>query len=273
MKTALLILILFLTPAARASDLTTALATLDQAVALRQSEPARSRVLAADAAALLESALEPADRANPQAQRALANAYLLGGDLGRAVLAYRRAQLADPQNPQTIASLAHARSLIESTPPQQPPKGWKPRLATLAAALPWPTLFWTSLTAATAGFLGLAVVLLHPARRALIAPAAALAACGSVVLIASHTIPPRLTTTDAVLIQPATAHTGPDAAVYPAALDAQVPAGTELRILESRDAWSRVRIGATEAWLPTDRLEPIDQTPTAAGVPARPGLE
>jgi hypothetical protein len=60
-----------------------------------------------------------------------------------------------------------------------------------------------------------------------------------------------------VVVAEAAGRTGPHAEVYPAALDAPVPTGTEVRVLETRDGWVRCAVGGLEAWLPGSAVERV----------------
>lgn len=262
MKWLSLAVLLCVTANVRAQDpdldqLSQAITMLDRAAELSRNEPGRAKTIAADAATLLRGSLQPEDRDNPAAQRALGNAYLLAGDLGRAVLAYRRAAEADPSDPQIQASLAHARSLVASATPAD--TGSKARSAIRAARpyLPRTGLFWAGAGAFLAACCLLAARLQRPIpfARSVAASLFAFAVLGGGALAWDDQL---ARSPDAVVVlQTATARTGPDAAVYPPALETPVPAGTEGSIRETRPGWALVALGSAEAWLPADRIERI----------------
>ncbi len=240
---------------ARANDrLASGLALLEEAARLRSNEPERAERLAADAAALIAAEVAPD---NPAGQRALGNAWLLAGDLGRAVLAYRRAEAAAPHDPLVRASLGHARSRVGARVSDPASLNWRSAAAAWRSVVPRRVLFW-----AAAGAFGLAswaialrvAGLLTPR---ITGPAAVLGvagACGLGLLVAEPLVS---RAGSAVVVAEAVGRTGPHAEVYPAALDAPLPPGTEVRILESRDGWVRCDLGGLMAWLPAERVEPV----------------
>ncbi|RMH31290.1 MAG: hypothetical protein D6692_00715 [Planctomycetota bacterium] len=262
MKRLTLAVLLCLTAHAQAQgrdldQLTQAITMLDRAAELSRDEPGRAKTIAADAATLLRGSLLLEDRDNPAAQRALGNAYLLAGDLGRAVLAYRRAAEADPSDPQIQASLAHARSLVASATPAD--TGSKARSAIRAARpyLPRAGLFWSGAGTFLAACSILAARLHRPIpyARSVAAGMFAFAVLAGGALAWDDRL---ARSPDAVVVlQAVTARTGPDAAVYPPALETPVPAGTEGSIRETRPGWALVKMGSVEAWLPTDHIERV----------------
>jgi len=248
------------------NQLQPALDLLDQAAQLRLSNPPRSRALAADAAALLNAADIPSAHDNPPFQRALGNAHLLADDLGRAVLAYRRAQDANPADPTIAASLTHARSLLDATVPESRAAIWR-RIANAATAqIPRTPVFFTAIAALTIACLLLAARILLAARAQtrpltwLTPPAVALIALSGIAgaflaIDAQHSNQPA-----AVVIASAPARTGPDTDIYPAAFSEPLPPGTEITVQETRDTWARVTLTASsnaEAWIPLRTLESV----------------
>ncbi len=234
-----------------------AITMLERAAELSATEPARAKTIATDAATLLRGSLAPEDRDNPAAQRALGNAYLLAGDLGRAVLAYRRASEADPADPQIQSSLAYARSLVAAATPAD--TGSRAR-SVIRAARPYlrrAALFWTGAGAFLAACCLLAARLQSPVpfARSAAAGLAAFAVLAGGTLAWDDQLARAPDTV--VVLQSVTARTGPDVAVYPPALETPVPAGTEGSIRETRPGWALVALGSAEAWLPADRIERI----------------
>ena len=87
-----------------------ALSTFEQAAALPRSSSAEALELYRQSAKAYEDLLAQGVR-NAKLYYNLGNAYYRLGDLGRAVLAYRRAQQYDPGDAQLQANLRSARSL------------------------------------------------------------------------------------------------------------------------------------------------------------------
>lgn len=234
-----------------------ALAILDESVRLRQTDPARAAELASDAAALLISALPEGGADLPQAQRALGNAWMLAGEHGRAVLAYRRAQLADPHDPIIRSSLEYARSVAGVDAGNGPAiEDWRAWLLRWRTFVPRAWLFWGGMALWVIGSLVIAARVWTGAGRFTVGAVmlVILGGLGVGMTVFEHHLEPQGA---AVVIRESEGRTGPHAEVYPAALDAPVPAGTELRVLESRDGWVRCAVGGLEAWLPGSAVERV----------------
>lgn len=257
---------------ANAEPLERALDLLDRAAQARLTDPATSRTLAADAAALLAASNTPNRHANPAFQRALGNAHLLSDDLGRATLAFRRAHAADPTDPAIAASLTHARALIEAAPAQTRTAAWR-RIALAASdRIPRAPIFVAAVVFLFLGCLLLACRTLPSLRQRLGAwpmPTAVTLltlSAASAAFLAADTL-----TTDhhaAIVITDAPARTGPDADIYPPAFAEPLPPGTEVTIAETRDRWARIQLASAapdaQAWVPTTTLERVHPPATLA---------
>jgi hypothetical protein len=235
-----------------------ALAILEESVRLRQSDPVRSASLASDAAALLGSALPGGGIELPHAQRALGNAWLLAGEPGRAVLAYRRAELARPGDPIIRSSLEHARALagVEGVAAISS-DDWRSWLLRWRPFVPRVWVFWvgTALSVSGCWLIAARIVGLLGAR--VTVPALFVTAVGALG-VAVTSLEARLELPGAsVVVRASDGRTGPHADLYPPALDRSVPAGTEVRVLEVRDGWKRCSIGSLQAWLPASSVELI----------------
>lgn len=253
-----LIALTLLAPAARADDpAARGFELLDKAVALRQADPDQSAQFASDAAAMLRTGTSDGPPFNPQLQRALGNAALLAGDTGHAVLAYRRAVLADPTDTLAVASLTHARTQVAATLPGESASQWRRIERIVRANLPRAALFWSAVALACLACWTLAARLAGLLPRTVVVPAAT-ALCLSVLPAAALTADHLADrAADAVVLTPTTPRTGPDNEVYPPSTESPVPAGAEVTILETRDAWSRCALGSTEGWLPSTALERV----------------
>lgn len=234
-----------------------ALAILDESVRLRQTDPVRSSALASDAAALLAAALPDGGADLPHAQRTLGNAWMLAGEHGRAVLAYRRAELAEPRDPIIRSSLANARSVAGVEVVTAPAvDDWRSWVLQWRAYMPRAWVFWGGTALWVVGCGLIAARVWSGAGRFTIG-AVGLVIVGGVgvgMTAFEHRLEPA---GGAVVIRESEGRTGPHAHLYPTALDRAVPAGTEVRVLEARDGWKLCRIGALQAWLPASAVEPI----------------
>lgn len=254
----LLVLVLFLLgPAAWASEsdpLASGFALLDEAVKLRVSDPARSARLAGDAAALIRSSLPGEGAGNAPAQRALGNAWLLSGDLGRAVLAYRRAEAAAPGDPIVAASLEHARSLV---PVESGETGARGAWGRWSGLVPRGVVFWAGLGLFVAGCWALALRVVSVLPGIATAPSVAAVVLGGACLGALAGEPLVTGSGWGVVVRSEVGRTGPHASLYPPALDGPVPAGAEVRVVEARDGWVLCSLGGRRAWLPGDAVERV----------------
>ena len=179
----------------------------------------------------------------------LGNAALQAQHIGSAVLAYRRALRLDPDHPRARQNLAHARAGLPLWVPR-PEEGslldsfffWHRTLSrgerSLAAAL---------LFAAGATLLAASIRFEQPIFRNL----AWLAGAGWLALLASLLIEARSgAELEAVVTAEEVVARAADSALAPSPYSAPLPGGTELRMLEQRSPWVRVRLAnGSDAWV------------------------
>jgi tetratricopeptide (TPR) repeat protein len=194
---------------------------------------------------------------NPALYTNLGNAALQAEHLGTAVLAYRRALAIDPDHPRAVQNLEHARSLLPEWVPKPTHHGlidtffvWHQTLARSDRAL------------GGAGAFALAALLVAcairfrqpPLRTAAIVPALVwLALLASLIVESSSgAADAAVVTADEAVARAA------DSALAPSALPAPLPGGTEVRILEARSPWLRVRLAnGRDAWVAESALTPV----------------
>ncbi len=187
--------------------------------------------------------------ATAELQVNLGNAALAGERLGPAVLAYRRALLVEPTHPRAAQNLDHARSLLPLWVPRPEPAGvieGSPLLRRLAdpGFLPF----------AGAGCFALAALLLALGIRLDRGGLRLWAAVFGLVwlaLLAWGSWGPRWADPNAavVIAEEATARSA-DSALAPSALPQSLPGGAEVRRVESRSPWVRVRLAnGRDVWL------------------------
>lgn len=187
----------------------------------------------------------------------LGNAALGAERLGPAILAYRRALSLDPNHHRAEQNLEHARTLLPDWVPR-PERGgllttffaWVGRMSaaelqTMAAL----TFFVAMLLAACAirwrqtMFRNLAVI-----------PGIVWLLLLGVVLYRSF----GRANDSAVVIAPETIARSADSMGAPARLPQPLPSGTEVRVVEMRDDWARVRLfDGRDAWLPRSAVESV----------------
>jgi tetratricopeptide (TPR) repeat protein len=179
----------------------------------------------------------------------LGNAALQAEHLGRAVLAFRRALLVDPAQPRALQNLVHARSLLPE---------WVPRPE--AGGLLDTFFFWhrtipraQRATAAAACFAAAGVLLAAALRfrQAALRNAALLPALAWSVLLGSVWMDPvGEARTEVVVTADETVARAADSALAPSAFPQPLPDGVEVRIVERRLPWLRVRLAnGRDAWV------------------------
>jgi tetratricopeptide (TPR) repeat protein len=186
---------------------------------------------------------------NPELYTNLGNAALQAEHLGAAVLAYRRALAIDPDHPRAVQNLEYVRTLLPEWVPKPEAGGlldsfffWHKTLArsdrSLSAAIAFAVA--ALLLAAAIGFGQSAL------RTAAILPALVWAS-----LIASVAIDLGGAQLDeAVVIADETVARAADSALAPSTLPAPLPGGVEVRILERRSPWIRIRLAnGRDAWV------------------------
>jgi tetratricopeptide (TPR) repeat protein len=203
----------------------------------------------------------------------LGNAALQAEDLGAAVLAYRRALTQDADHPRALQNLEHARTGLPA---------WVPRPE---AAGVFDSLFFWHRTVAEPVREQLAAVCFAAAallvaaslrfRQTVLRNAAILPLLAWLALVASLLLDPVGDAGDAaVVVVPDSVARAADSSLAPSALPQPLPAGVEVRILEERSPWLRVRLASgRDAWLhgsSVERVLRVAQEPrSASGVEGR----
>ncbi len=236
---------------ARAASLDDGRAAYQEAMELTSNATSRKAAFARAEIALGEAARSTPDR--PELLADWGNAALGAGDVATAVLAYRRALALDAGNPRARQNLAWLRS--------RQPDAFRPAIRTGATDTllffhHWPTA--RKMIVGAAAF-AVAILMLVPwagrRRRALtglsVVPFAIwIAMIASVVLEDRHA-------DDGVVMDDVVMRAA-DSAGAPAALSQALPRGTEVMLLERRDAWTRIRVAnGTSGWVPGGAVERI----------------
>jgi hypothetical protein len=193
--------------------------------------------------------------ASPELLTDWGNAALGSRDIGRAVLAYRRALHRDPSHARAQKNLSWLRSRAPEWLPRPSEKGvwdslffWHRRLtvpqrhiigaAAFAAGMmllaPWSRRRKRLLRRISVGFF-----------------AVWLGAAGSAVLANDPS-------QDAVVMTDATMLRSADSVGAPSALPQPMPAGTEVRILENREPWTRIELAdGSQGWVGSSAIVPV----------------
>ena len=203
-----------------------------------------------------EVALGEAVRATPDRPELLAdwgNAALGAGDVATAVLAYRRALALDATNPRAQENLAWIRNRQADAFRPATTGG---AAATLLFFHTWPRA--RKMIVGAAAF-AIAVLLLVPwtgRRRRALTGLAVLPFAVWIAMVASVVLEDRHED-DAVVMDDVVLRAA-DSAGAPAALSQPLPRGTEVTVLERRDAWTRVRVAnGTAGWVQGGAVERI----------------
>jgi tetratricopeptide (TPR) repeat protein len=246
-----------LAPARQREILRDALRAFDRAVEVARDDPTQAAQLYRQAQADFE-ALSEAGIHNARLEYNLGNVCFRLGDLGHAVLHYRRAAALDPADETLTANLRYARDRVE---PRIAPSGER-RLAQQLLFWHYGTSprqrFWALVALSAAGWLLMFVWLRVPRRGVLIAglvAAAAALAAGTSLLGQFHDearYPP------AVLVSGETPLRLGRGEGSDLALKQPLGAGVELRILQQRGDWVEVRLPNDQTgWLPATALERV----------------
>lgn len=185
----------------------------------------------------------------------LGNAAMLAGDTGRAVLAYKRAEVLRPMDALVRRSLAHARARVGVELKPSVESRVRDLLLAWRGIVPRRAMLWTSLSAYVALWV-LAILRLHglaPWSRRMLLPAIVL--CTLPMALLFHEQRSIEKARDAVLMRDAPALNGPSEGVYEPTFDRDLPAGVEVRLIESRHGWARVElIDGRETWVPLSAI-------------------
>lgn len=196
---------------------------------------------------------------NPDLYVDAGNAYLLGGDIGRAVLSFRRADLLRPHDPAVRAGLADARDQVQVVVSKSRRARFIDVLLAWRPHVPRPVVLVACLS-----LYGLAWVL-GIARAVSSGRVPGWAGAGSAlvsgVLMLALVVDHRVndgTSSGVVIAEGITARNGPSSAVYQPTFTTPLRPGVELSILEHRDAWYHVRLAdGRQTWLPEHAVEPV----------------
>ena len=191
---------------------------------------------------------------NPELYTNLGNAALQAEHLGAAVLAYRRALAIDPDHPRAVQNLEYVRTLLPEWVPKPEPGGL------LDSFFFWhKTLARSDRSLGAAIAFGIAALLLAAAIRfsqSALRTAAILPALVWAALIASVAVDVGGASLDeAVVIADEAVARAADSALAPSTLPAPLPGGVEVRILERRSPWIRIRLAnGRDAWVAESAL-------------------
>ena len=215
------------------------------------------------AAAVLAFTLDQEEINTSAGEHTLGNAYFIGGDLGRAILHYRKALAIDPSDQVLHQNLTHARSFVEPTVPGDPQN-----LNIKTALLSWQRVMgrWT-LWIGTIGLLATGSLLwtLRTLQISTRLPIKAPLTLSLLGLVGFGLLGYDQWLTDhdqsLVIVAPGTElYSGPGKGAYQRVYDGHLGVGSEAVALESRQGWINIRLSnAQEGWIMNDQASFINQ--------------
>lgn len=228
-----------------------ALERLDHAITSTQGPPDPGVL---EAAAVLSDALDREGTRTSASELTLGNAYLLGGDPGRAILHYKRGLAIDPSHPRLLDNLKTARASVDPKLPDRGSPELAQRVLVTLNGFVAPTLRWI-VGACALGLLSISLscVVLgvrFPSRRLLV-----IASASTLLLFLGWEAAERTLDTSrravVVLDEGVIARSGPDARAYDPLYDAPLGVGTEGTLVGSRLGWSELVLSnGDNAWVP-----------------------
>ncbi|MBO6513371.1 MAG: hypothetical protein JJ974_05345 [Phycisphaerales bacterium] len=233
--------------------------TLDQAVAeldsaIQQAGKPDMDEHIRESAAALAFVLDDQEIESADGQLTLGNAYFIAGDLGYAILHYRKGLQIDPSHERLRKNLTHARSFVEPSVPQSFSNSWlnTTLLAWQRVTDRWTMWFFIIGSFALASVLW-SIRILDPHNRV---PLKASVIAGSVGVIAFGLLSYEQWILNdhrsLVIVTPGTGfYSGPSTSVYQEVYDGSLGIGTEAIVLNERDdGWINVRLSnAQEGWI------------------------
>jgi hypothetical protein len=268
MRHALLLIVALLVFAAARADTpdldraTHLLHDADQRFKAAMEERAAGSSSAADgfrAAARSYEAVAQMGISNPSLHTDAGNAYLLGGDIGRAVLSFQRADLLRPHDPAVRAGLADARAQVQVSVPQSRRARFTDVILAWRPHVPRSVVFTTAIALYLGAWL---VAITRSVTRGSIpgwigVSCAIAAGCLGASILIDHRVNDGRAA-GVVIAEGITARNGPSAAVYLPTFTTPLRPGVELQILEHRDGWYHVRLAdSRQTWLPDHAVEVI----------------
>ncbi len=231
----------------------------DRASELWRSRPEDAARLYRDAAARFAS-LSAGGLRNAGVEYNAGNAYYRAGDLGRAVLHFRRGLAIEPRDGKLLANLTFVRGQVApALAPSGAATAWR-AVAAWHQDIPLATRAWLAMGASLGGW---AVLISLRLSRRRAAPLAGIAVAGLVVGVAAGgsalwELRDRASRPHAVVVVGGTTlRLGRGESYEPALRDA-LGAGVELRILQERGGWVEVQLRDDQTgWLPAETVERV----------------
>lgn len=232
-----------------------------RATAQRQSDPAAAQDAYTQATSLYRQLIQEHGIVNPELYFNLANAFALSGDVGRAIINYRRALRLAPSDPDILANYNATRARVATAFDQSKTDQLKRSLLAWHAEIP-PRM---RLMVAVAAFGSLWLVLglrlsprLRPRVHWIIPATLFVVSATAIFSLWSQEQGWRANPQAVVVVDAVVGRKGPDAGGYEPSFTRPLSAGVEVTILERRPGWALVRLAdARETWLPEGSWEEV----------------
>ena len=231
-----------------------------QATRVAPEDPAAAKLLYQESIVRFEKIVGAGNIRNGKLFYNLANAYLLKGDVGRAILNYRRAERLTPEGRNLQGNLAFARSQVRDSIPVPPQRRVLDTVLAWHNGLPLLPRLVVFVLAFDLIWLLAALKLFKLVRSSLRLPVAMLAVvaalCFSSVIV--DEVGSRRANEGVIVAEQVVGRKGPDPVGYAPSFRAPLHAGVEFAIVEERAGWHLVRLrDDRETWLPVSAVEPI----------------
>lgn len=229
----------------------------DQAVAVSRKDPQRAAELYRAAADAFEQ-VRAAGHANAAIEYDLGNAYYRLGDLGLAVLHYLRAQRLAPRDAMIAANLSYVRGRVEPAIESTGESKLLRRLAFWHHTLSLQERFQVAVLASVVGWFGMFVWLRGRWRPVLIASLVAIVLAVAVGGSAAWQLREDAREPVAVVVDGEHVLRLGRGEAYDPALSEPLGPGVEVRVIERRGDWVRVRLAdGKTGWLPGRAVQPV----------------
>lgn len=264
-RSIMLLVVCLLVPLAGAgtlkTDLQSALDRLDEGTKLLEKHDEHSDRVLDEAAAQLRAVIDKHDLHTPGVYHALGNAYMLSGDTGRAVLAYRKGEEIDPTDPALTESLEYARSLVPVRVTKNTPNRVWSWAMIWRGRIPRALLWWGFVACFTLGWVVLALRAVGRGSRGLVTAGVWMIGVSMLPLLMLGAEWARYQGASSAVVtqQGVIARTGPNDTIYEPAFADPLVSGVEGTVVETRDDWSRLMMAdGTECWVPRSSIELVN---------------
>ncbi len=238
------------------SEISRGLALLDEGNVLSETNGPAALARYREAAAILESVRTKYELHNAQLNHAIGNAYLKSGELGHAILAYRRALALDPTNYQARETLEYARTLVDSQAPASHSRRMVEWLLSWRGYLPRSAIWFGATAIFLAGWMLITLRIWKPmrfiARTGTVMVSVSLFSLGLLGLDAWESQSQRVGVITELSVN---ARTGPSAQIFGEAFQAPLGAGTEFVMIDQRDGWIQIQLASNAmGWVPEESV-------------------